>query len=114
MSSAATSSIGWSCYRRLLPFPRFLLLPPDPAEIGQMIRQPALEAGLRFEVDAHGTGWTSAFVRPPRANAAHYPSCRSHLAHFKAPRTAMFGPLPKTSTGKIQKFVLRERAKANV
>jgi fatty-acyl-CoA synthase len=37
--------------------------------------------------------------------------CRDHLAHFKAPRTVIFGPLPKTSTGKIQKFVLRERAK---
>jgi len=40
--------------------------------------------------------------------------CREHLARFKAPRTVLFGPLPKTSTGKIQKFVLRERAKANV
>ena len=38
--------------------------------------------------------------------------CRERLAHFKAPRTVMFGPLPKTSTGKIQKFVLRERAKS--
>jgi fatty-acyl-CoA synthase len=38
--------------------------------------------------------------------------CRQHLAHFKAPRSVIFGPLPKTSTGKIQKFVLRERAKA--
>jgi len=37
--------------------------------------------------------------------------CREHLAHFKTPRTVVFGPLPKTSTGKIQKFVLRERAK---
>ena len=37
--------------------------------------------------------------------------CRERLAHFKAPRTVIFGPLPKTSTGKIQKFVLRERAK---
>jgi len=37
--------------------------------------------------------------------------CREHLAHFKAPRHVIFGPLPKTSTGKIQKFVLRERAK---
>jgi fatty-acyl-CoA synthase len=33
------------------------------------------------------------------------------MAHFKAPRTVVFGPLPKTSTGKIQKFVLREQAK---
>ncbi|HEY5365893.1 MAG TPA: acyl-CoA synthetase, partial [Casimicrobiaceae bacterium] len=38
--------------------------------------------------------------------------CRAHLAHFKAPRTVVFGALPKTSTGKIQKFVLRERARA--
>jgi len=38
--------------------------------------------------------------------------CRSNLAHFKAPRTVVFGELPKTSTGKIQKFVLRERVKA--
>jgi fatty-acyl-CoA synthase len=37
--------------------------------------------------------------------------CREHLAHFKAPRHVMFGALPKTSTGKIQKFVLRDRAK---
>jgi fatty-acyl-CoA synthase len=37
--------------------------------------------------------------------------CRAHLAHFKAPRRIIFGPLPKTSTGKIQKFVLRDRAK---
>jgi len=38
--------------------------------------------------------------------------CREHLAHFKVPRTIVFGELPKTSTGKIQKFVLRERADA--
>jgi fatty-acyl-CoA synthase len=38
--------------------------------------------------------------------------CRAYLAHFKTPRTIVFGPLPKTSTGKIQKFVLREKAKA--
>ena len=37
--------------------------------------------------------------------------CREHLAHFKVPRTVVFGELPKTSTGKIQKFVLRGRAK---
>ena len=37
--------------------------------------------------------------------------CRERLAHFKAPRHIVFGPLPKTATGKIQKFVLRERAK---
>jgi fatty-acyl-CoA synthase len=37
--------------------------------------------------------------------------CRKNLAGFKTPRTVVFGPLPKTATGKIQKFVLRERAK---
>jgi len=37
--------------------------------------------------------------------------CRERMARFKAPKTVVFGPLPKTSTGKIQKFVLRDRAK---
>jgi fatty-acyl-CoA synthase len=37
--------------------------------------------------------------------------CRANLAHYKVPRTVVFGPLPKTSTGKIQKYELRERAK---
>lgn len=36
---------------------------------------------------------------------------RDRLAHFKAPRRVIFGPLPKTSTGKIQKFALRESAR---
>jgi fatty-acyl-CoA synthase len=37
--------------------------------------------------------------------------CRDNIAHFKAPRHVVFGPIPKTSTGKIQKFKLREEAK---
>ena len=37
--------------------------------------------------------------------------CRDNLAHFKCPRYVVFGELPKTSTGKIQKFILRENAK---
>ncbi|MEV6896151.1 AMP-binding protein [Amycolatopsis sp. NPDC051372] len=36
---------------------------------------------------------------------------RSRLARFKAPKSVQFGELPKTSTGKVQKFVLRERAR---
>ncbi len=36
---------------------------------------------------------------------------RQHLAAFKAPRTIVFGDLPKTSTGKVQKYLLRERAR---
>ena len=38
--------------------------------------------------------------------------CRAHLARFKAPRAVVFGALPKTSTGKIQKFVLRQQARS--
>ena len=38
--------------------------------------------------------------------------CREQLAHFKAPKSVVFGALPTTATGKIQKFVLRERARA--
>jgi len=36
--------------------------------------------------------------------------CRDNLAHFKCPRTVVFGEIPKTSTGKVQKFKLREQA----
>lgn len=38
--------------------------------------------------------------------------CRKHLARFKVPKKVVFGPLPITATGKIQKFVLREQARA--
>ena len=38
--------------------------------------------------------------------------CRDHLAGYKIPRTVVFAELPKTSTGKIQKYRLRETAKA--
>ena len=38
--------------------------------------------------------------------------CRGLLAHYKVPRDIRFEPIPKTSTGKIQKFQLRERAKS--
>jgi len=38
--------------------------------------------------------------------------CRKHLARFKVPKAVVFGELPKTSTGKIQKFVLRQQAKS--
>jgi fatty-acyl-CoA synthase len=37
--------------------------------------------------------------------------CRANLAHYKVPRMIVFGSLPKTSTGKIQKYTLRERAR---
>jgi fatty-acyl-CoA synthase len=38
--------------------------------------------------------------------------CRERLAHYKCPRHVLFAEIPKTSTGKVQKFVLRERARA--
>ncbi len=38
--------------------------------------------------------------------------CRKHLARFKLPKKVIFCELPKTSTGKIQKFLLRERARS--
>ncbi len=38
--------------------------------------------------------------------------CRENLAHYKCPRHVVFTELPKTSTGKVQKFKLREMAKA--
>jgi fatty-acyl-CoA synthase len=38
--------------------------------------------------------------------------CYQFLARFKVPKTIVFGPLPRTSTGKVQKFILREQAKS--
>ena len=37
--------------------------------------------------------------------------CRDKLPHFAVPKTIVFGPLPTTSTGKVQKYTLRERAR---
>ena len=56
-----------------------------------------------------------AFIQlKPGANAteAEYIDwCRQNLARFKVPKKVVFGPVPTTATGKIQNFVLRERAK---
>ena len=49
---------------------------------------------------------------PPTSTEDLIAFCRDNMAHFKAPKTVVFGPLPKTSTGKIQKFKLRKRASA--
>jgi len=46
-------------------------------------------------------------ARPDAAELIAF--CRERIAHFKAPRYVEFGELPKTSTGKVQKYVLRER-----
>jgi fatty-acyl-CoA synthase len=76
-----------------------------------------VEAAVVARPDAHFGESPCAFVtlKPDAADvdaAALIAWCRAHLAHFKAPRTVVFGALPKTSTGKIQKFVLRERARS--
>ncbi len=47
----------------------------------------------------------------PLAAADLIAYCRERLAHYKCPKAVLFGPLPKTSTGKIQKNVLREQAR---
>ena len=82
-----------------------------------LYRHPAvLEAAVVGRPDAHWGETPCAFVtlkQGARVTEIELLAfCRANLAHFKAPRTVVFGPLPKTSTGKIQKFVLREQAKA--
>jgi fatty-acyl-CoA synthase len=86
---------------------------------GVLYRHPCvLEAAVVARPDLMWGETPCAFVTlKPEATATAgeiIAFCREHLAHFKAPRTVVFGPLPKTSTGKIQKFVLRERATAAV
>ncbi len=82
-----------------------------------LYRHPAvLEAAVVARPDAKWGETPCAFVTLKDGGAASADDiiayCRGHLAHIKAPRTVVFGPLPKTSTGKIQKFTLRDRAKA--
>ena len=76
-----------------------------------------LEAAVVARPDATWGEHPCAFVLP-RAEAGDVTAeevitfCRENMARFKVPRTVVFGPLPKTSTGKIQKYVLRERARS--
>ena len=76
-----------------------------------------MEAAVVARPDAKWGETPQAYVtlKPgaPAVTAADITAwCRQHLAHYKCPRHVAFGPLPKTSTGKIQKFELRERARA--
>jgi fatty-acyl-CoA synthase len=82
-----------------------------------LYRHPAvLEAAVVAKPDERWGETPCAFVTLRDGAAADGAGiiafCRAHMAHYKAPRNVVFGPLPKTSTGKIQKFVLRERAKS--
>jgi fatty-acyl-CoA synthase len=83
---------------------------------GVLYRHPAiLEAAVVARPDPIWGESPCAFVTLKPGQSATAATiiafCRDHLAHFKAPKTVVFGPLPKTSTGKVQKFQLREQAK---
>ena len=73
-----------------------------------------LEAAVVAKPDDHWGETPCAFVtlRPSAAATEReiIDWCRDHLAHFKCPKAVIFGELPKTSTGKIQKFRLRAEA----
>ena len=80
-----------------------------------LYRHPAvLEAAVVAKPDDHWGETPCAFValRPGVAATEReiIDWCRAHLAHFKCPKTVIFRELPKTSTGKVQKFKLRAEA----
>jgi fatty-acyl-CoA synthase len=83
-----------------------------------LYRHPAvMEAAVVAKPDAKWGEVPCAFVtlKPgaPAITAADILQwCRDNLARYKVPKHVVFGPLPKTSTGKIQKYVLREQAGA--
>jgi fatty-acyl-CoA synthase len=82
-----------------------------------LYRHPSvLEAAVVARPDPRWGETPHAFIslKPGAAGideAAIVAWCRDRLAGFKCPRHVTFGPLPKTSTGKIQKFLLREEAR---
>ncbi len=83
-----------------------------------LYRHPAvLEAGVVARPDEKWGEVPCAFITLKEGAAATEEEiiafCRENMAHFKAPKAVVFGPLPKTSTGKLQKYRLREQAKAS-
>ncbi|WPD44467.1 acyl-CoA synthetase [Pseudomonas aeruginosa] len=85
---------------------------------GVLYRHPAvLEAAVVARADERWGETPCAFITLKGEHAGVEAQdimtfCREHLAGFKVPRTVVFTDLPKTSTGKIQKFLLREWANA--
>ncbi len=82
-----------------------------------LYRHPAvLEAAVVGRPDATWGETPCAFVtlKPgmEATEAEIIAFCRANMARYKVPKSVVFGGLPKTSTGKMQKYVLRERAKA--
>ena len=83
---------------------------------GALYRHPdVLEAAVVAKPDAIWGETPCAFVtlREGATTTAEELTehCRRELARFKVPRHFVFGPLPKTNTGKVQKYLLRERAR---
>ncbi|HET6520310.1 MAG TPA: acyl-CoA synthetase [Geminicoccaceae bacterium] len=83
---------------------------------GALYRHPAvLEAAVVAKPDAKWGETPCAFVTLKEGMSATAEEliehCRGEIARYKAPRTIVFAELPKTSTGKVQKNVLRERAR---
>ncbi len=84
---------------------------------GILYRHPdVLEAAVAARPDEKWGETPCAFVTLKEGGVATEADiitfCKANMAGFKVPKTVVFGPLPKTSTGKIQKFVLRDRARA--
>jgi fatty-acyl-CoA synthase len=82
---------------------------------GVLYRHPAvMEAAVVARPDEKWGETPCAFVTLKSGETATETNliefCRDNMAHFKCPKTVIFTELPKTSTGKIQKYVLRERA----
>ncbi|KAI5068438.1 hypothetical protein GOP47_0017199 [Adiantum capillus-veneris] len=73
-----------------------------------------LEAAVVARPDEHWGETPCAFVHVTGqlSSESVITHCRERLPHFMVPRSVVFGELPKTSTGKVQKYLLRERAKA--
>ena len=82
-----------------------------------LYKHPAVQAaGVVAKPDAKWGETPCAFVelKPGKTATAEeiIQWCRGHLAHYKVPHYVVFTEIPKTSTGKIQKFKLRELARA--
>ncbi len=87
----------------------------SPLEIEEVLfgHPDIMEAAVVAHPDATWGEVPHAFVTPKPGAAERLTAaaviafCRDHLAHYKCPRHVSFGPLPKTSTGKVQKHELR-------
>ncbi|KAL5209245.1 hypothetical protein ABZP36_004868 [Zizania latifolia] len=75
-----------------------------------------LDAAVVARPDDHWGETTCAFITLKKGASASADEiiafCRARLPHYMAPRTVVFGDVPKTSTGKTQKYLLREKARA--